>query len=230
MEDCRHLERGIALIVEGATEKTFYQVYLERCCDRSPRMEMRRALIGGDIGFVVRQGSDCERLVLFHSMDTITQMPNAGSWFNRVCVEGFPGIPWDVFLCYDADEYSYPISKFHEGDWETLRSEIEAHADTVFDLAAQADIEDIMLCDYSGVLAWLELPPETPIPSGRNGKNRLRRLFRLSGVRGAYHAGERSRPLIETLSMKRIEANAPFDLRCLRECVFGNLLDLTVEK
>ena len=40
----RTFERGIALIVEGATEKMFYQVYLERCCDACPPAHMDKEL------------------------------------------------------------------------------------------------------------------------------------------------------------------------------------------
>ena len=32
-----------------------------------------------------------------------------------------------------------------------------------FDLAAEADIEDVLMCDYAGVLAWLLLAPDTPV-------------------------------------------------------------------
>lgn len=216
----RTFERGIALIVEGATEKMFYQVCLERCCDACPPAHMDKELLDGDVCFVIRGCSHGERLVMFHSMDTITQMPNAGAWFNRACKGKFPAVPWSVFLCYDADEYNHPVSKFREGDWARLREEIEEGAENVFDLAAEADIEDVLMCDYAGVLAWLLLAPDTPVPSGRNGKNKLRRLFQLSGRRGAYHAGERSRGFVESLDMAQIEAQVPFDLGELRRRVF----------
>lgn len=48
----RTFERGIALIVEGATEKMFYQVYLERCCDACPPAHMDKELLDG--GCVLR--------------------------------------------------------------------------------------------------------------------------------------------------------------------------------
>ena len=138
----RTFERGIALIVEGATEKMFYQVYLERCCDACPPAHMDKELLDGDVCFVIRGCSHGERL------------------------------------------------------------------------------EDVLMCDYAGVLAWLLLAPDTPVPSGRNGKNKLRRLFQLSGRRGAYHAGERSRGFVESLDMAQIEAQVPFDLGELRRRVF----------
>ena len=93
----RTFERGIALIVEGATEKMFYQVYLERCCDACPPAHMDKELLDGDVCFVIRGCSHGERLVMFHSMDTITQMPNAGAWFNRACKGKFPGCSVECF-------------------------------------------------------------------------------------------------------------------------------------
>lgn len=213
-------QQGVALIVEGATEKVFYQVFLERCCREYPELHMRRQLIEGDVSFVVEGFAHGERLVVFHSMDTITQMPNAGAWFRNVCKLRFPTLPWCVFLCYDSDEYHYPVTKFHEGDWERLRDEIDLSADAICDLTAEADIEDVMLGDYAGVLSWLGLSADTVRPSGRNGKSCMRSLFRLSGRRGAYHTGERSRPLVEALDMRLIEGAALVDLGRLRRTVF----------
>ena len=65
----RTFERGIALIVEGATEKMFYQVYLERCCDACPPAHMDKELLDGDVCFVIRGCSHGERLVMFHGHD-----------------------------------------------------------------------------------------------------------------------------------------------------------------
>ncbi|BAK44978.1 hypothetical protein [Eggerthella sp. YY7918] len=214
------LQQGVALIVEGTTEKVFYQVYLEYCCLHYSGFQIERQFINGDLSFIVK-GPDCEGcLVVFHSMDTITQMPNAGAWFKNVCKASFATLPWRVFLCYDSDEYHYPVTKFHEGDWERLREEIGLDAEGIYDLTAEADIEDVMLCDYEGVLSWLGLPADTVRPSGRNGKSCMRNLFRLSGERGAYHTGERSRPLVEALDMNAIERAALVDLRTLRQVIF----------
>ena len=58
----RTFERGIALIVEGATEKMFYQVYLERCCDACPPAHMDKELLDGDVCFEAahtESGSSC---------------------------------------------------------------------------------------------------------------------------------------------------------------------------
>ena len=64
------------------------------------------------------------------------------------------------------------FSKFHQGDWKRLRDDIDEAAESVTDLAASADIEDIMLCDLEDVLVFLNLPAGTPLPRGRKGKVR----------------------------------------------------------
>ena len=58
----RTFERGIALIVEGATEKMFYQVYLERCCDACPPAHMTpTSIIIPSPSFVKATGLGCVR-------------------------------------------------------------------------------------------------------------------------------------------------------------------------
>ena len=51
-----------------------------------------------------------------------------------------------------------------------LHESISPAAQKVVDLAAEADIEDVMLCDLPGVLPFLGLPPETEMPPGREGE------------------------------------------------------------
>lgn len=55
---------------------------------------------------------------------------------------------------------------------------ISSTAQRVVDLAAKADIEDVMLCDLPGVLSFLGLPPETEMPPGNKGKTKLKKLYR----------------------------------------------------
>lgn len=65
-------------------------------------------------------------------------------------------MPWTVYLCYDTDSSNSNISKFYEGDWKILRQDLEkSKTTTIVDLAASADIEDIMLYDIESVLAFL---------------------------------------------------------------------------
>jgi len=77
-------------------------------------------------------------------------------------------INWVVFLCYDTDSHNRDISQFYEGDWSELRKSIENNSRTsIFDLAASADIEDIMLLDIDGVCSFLEILL-CPIPFGED--------------------------------------------------------------
>lgn len=111
---------------------------------------------------------------------------------------------WWVFLCYDVDDYKEDISKFYEGDWATLRSSLNK-AKAVIDVAAAADIEDVMLCDLNSICNYLGcIVPESL--KGRKGKIKLKNLFRDNGQ--TYHEGKKARTVIESLDMNiLIEAN-----------------------
>ena len=82
----------------------------------------------------------------------------------------------------------------------------------VVDLAAKADIEDVMLCDLPGVLSFLGLPPETEMPPGNKGKTKLKKLYRKVAPNKAYHSGERAKDLVSHLDMAEIRASAPVPL------------------
>ena len=96
-------------------------------------------------------------------------MTNSATWFHRACVKEYSNIGWSVFLCYDTDAYNSDITKFHEGDWLRLRQSIESDAESIADLAAQADIEDVMLCDFQGVLAFLGFGQQYSDAQGAQG-------------------------------------------------------------
>ena len=89
---------------------------------------------------------------------------------------------------------------------------ISPTAQRVADLAAKADIEDVMLCDLPGVLSFLGLPPETEMPPGNKGKTKLKKLYRKVAPNKAYHSGERAKDLISHLDMAEIRASAPVPL------------------
>lgn len=93
-----------------------------------------------------------------------------------------------------------------------LRESISPAAQKVVDLAAEADIEDVMLCDLPGVLSLLGLPPETEMPPGNKRKTKLKKLFRKVAPNKAYHSGERAKGLISHLDMAEIRASAPVPL------------------
>ena len=55
---------------------------------------------------------------------------------------------------------------------------ISPAARKVVDLAAEADIGDVMPCDLPGVPSFLGLPPEAEMPPGNKGKTKLKKLYR----------------------------------------------------
>ena len=82
----------------------------------------------------------------------------------------------------------------------------------VVDLAAEADIGDVMPCDLPGVPSFLGLPPEAEMPPGNKGKTKLKKLYRKVAPNKAYHSGERAKDLISHLDMAEIRASAPVPL------------------
>lgn len=205
-------DAGVAFIVEGQTEEEFYRQYLFWACLNHHGSYIREGRDLGEVCYVVcNEGR--ETLVKFMSMNSISQITNSGAWFLRSCAARHLGIPWHVFLAYDTDGHSAPVSQFHEGDWAALRGEIGASAASVTDLAAEADIEDVMLLDAEGVLAFLGLPLDTKIPAGGKGKSKMRRLHRMVSVRNAYHEGSKAGPLIKSLDMGLVASRSsiPFE-------------------
>lgn len=156
--------------------------------------------------------SDDKRVVMMTSVNSVSQMTNSATWFERSCIGDFPEISWTVFLCYDTDEYCSDITMFHEGDWARLRGSIASQARAVIDLAAEADIEDVILCDLPGVLSFLGPPPQTEVPPGNKGKTKLKKLHRMVAVNKTYLSGERAKELIACLDMLVIKRNAPIPL------------------
>ncbi len=196
---------GIAFIVEGDTEKVFYTEYLIDICKKQDYLiDKIESSDGNDYVVTAKEKSI---LVKFHRVGTIGQMTNAGIWFNRACCLRHGALSWHVFLAYDTDSYNDPITKFHEGDWQILRSDL-ASAKSVTDLAAHADIEDVFLADYEGVLNYLGLPLKTEIPHKEKGKRIMQHLFRTVAPNRTYHAGNRARDLICSLDFEVLkEAN-----------------------
>lgn len=204
-------DKGLAFIVEGSTEKVFYLEYLRRLCE-ARSLRLGKVVDSQEDMYAIYSKDAAHTLVMFNSVDSVTQMTNSATWFRRACCSEYPDVPWTVFLCYDTDEYNSEITKFYEGDWLMLRNSISKQAARIIDLAAEADIEDVLLCDYFGVLAFLGLPKKTPVPEGNKGKTKLKKLYRKVAINNAYHSGERARDLIRALDMETLKASAPIPL------------------
>lgn len=202
--------RGLAFIVEGPTEKVFYLEYLSQLC-KAKGLALRKDLETQEDRYAITS-PDSEKVIMMTSVNSVSQMTNSATWFGRACIGENPEIAWTVFLCYDTDEYNSDITKFHEGDWTMLRASIAPAAKKIVDMAAEADIEDVILCDLPGVLSFLGLPPETKMPPGNKGKTKLKKLYKKVAPNKAYHSGERARGLIAHLDMAKIKASAPIPL------------------
>ena len=204
---------GIAFIMEGKTEKVFYISFLDYICASNPDIEFVKGISeDGDIYFV--WSSLTKRIIIkIFVVGTISQITNSGSWFANKCSKKIR-VPWSVYLCYDTDSSTADISKFYEGDWKLLRTALKkAHADNIIDLAASADIEDIMLYDIEGICKFLRIPVLREIP-GRKGKAKMKMLYRSCGL--TYHEAERALPLIESLDFNKIMEKGPIDLKGLK--------------
>lgn len=203
---------GIAFIVEGATERVFYEHYIRKMAGDKCIGPPEALQHDGDRDDLFIAGNKGSVLVRFNNVGTVTQMPNSAAWFKRACYAKWPTVPWTVFLCYDTDSYHAPVTKFQSESWALLRNDLEDVAEDVIDIAAAADIEDVMLADFGGVLRYLELDASTPLPSGGKGKSKMKKLFKMRSVRQPYHEGEKALPLIQALDMGVILAAAPVPL------------------
>lgn len=207
---------GMAIIAEGATERVFYSEYVLHVA-RKGGCSVTQFEEVDETGYVLANNGGTV-LVKIHDVGTVSQIPNAGRWFQRMCFARHATTPWCVFLAYDTDEYNSPISKFREGDWALLRRDL-SDASEVIDLAAEADIEDVMLCDLSSVLNFLGLPPTCPLPCGGKGKSKMKKLFREVAPYNAYHSGERARSLIQALDFTVIASSSPVPLNRIDEMI-----------
>lgn len=88
----------------------------------------------------------------------------------------------------------------------------KAKAKEIIDLAASADIEDVMLVDLEGICEYLGIPVPREL-KGRKGKAKMKALYRSCG--NTYHEGEKSADMVESLDFQKIIAKGPIDLNRL---------------
>ncbi|MDE6411964.1 MAG: hypothetical protein K2L02_05475 [Clostridia bacterium] len=198
--------KGIALILEGATELVFYEEFLLNLSNKNNFNISKETDEETFQEFYEVKTSNNYLSIKLNNVGTITQITNQGEWFKNNCYRKHK-TQWKVFLCYDTDSPNRDVSKFNEGDWKRLKDELLLYGTNVVDLAASYDIEDVLLTDLENVLKFLKLPKDTKIPSGKSGKSKMKKLFRLAGK--PYHEGERSRELIKSLNFQTIIDNSP---------------------
>ena len=211
--------KGIAFILEGDTEKEFYLSFLTfLCAKHGVTLEKQINCSNPDIIYKVNTTKEIF-LIKFHVVNTITQMPQSARWFTTQCYDKNKSIPdWSVFLCYDTDDYKNDITKFNEGDWAILKNSLKKKANRVIDIAAAADIEDVMLTDLLGISNFLGGLDDLTIPTGRKGKSKMKKLYRRAGQ--TYHEGTRARPMIDSLNMQCIMDNSIVPLREIEKILF----------
>ena len=206
--------RGIAFIMEGTTEKVFYRTYLQWLAEKNNcTFEKLKVSDSGDIPFVWKNANE-KILIKFNIVGTVTQVVHSGRWFANACAKKYK-IPWNVYLCYDTDSPENDISKFYQDDWKLLRESIqEAKATRIIDLAARADIEDVMLVDCLGVCNFLQISVPEKL-AGRQGKAKMKALYR--GVGRTYHEGDRASGMIESLDFQKIMEEGPIAMKYLKD-------------
>jgi len=210
---------GIAFVLEGSTEKIFYLNLLKYFADIDKKIVFKKVILEEEGEIFYEWTSETKKIIIkIYVVGTITQISNSGKWFLSKCSEKLK-IPWSVYLCYDTDSPKADISKFYEGDWKRLREVInKGRTKKIVDLAASADIEDILLYDLEGICGFLNIPvPDTL--TGRKGKAKMKALYRSCGA--TYHEGDRAENMINALNKEKIITNAPLDLQQLKKDIFG---------
>ncbi len=209
-------EEGYAFILEGDTEREFYMAFLEHLCQKNAA-QMKRTFdeFDPDIIYELKTKTK-EAIIKFNIVGSISQVPRVGNWVKAQCIEKYHPCEWYAFLCYDQDDYKQKISKFYEGDWKTLRDSLSNSCE-VIDVAAMADIEDVMLSDIKSVCAYLDCDIPEKL-KGTRGKIKLKNLFRENGT--YYHEGKRARPLIDCLDMELLMTNDILPLKEIEKIIF----------
>jgi len=212
--------RGVAFICEGQTERVFYHSMLEYYLSKHRDYRVIKELDRNLCEYQLVLENDLQSvLVKTFTVGTIianTQAP--ANWFKNSCKQQHKQIDWTVFLCYDTDSHNKDVSQFQEGDWKELKKSIKKNKQTsIIDLAASADIEDIILLDMEGVCSFLGIIL-CPIPVGRKGKSKLKKIFRDNG--SCYHEGERAKPLIDHLDKEIIISKSGIPFKMIDEVCF----------
>ena len=206
--------KGIAFIMEGSTEKVFYRSFMTWLANRQGcKFEKIDALDTGEVLFEWINGDETI-LIKINVVGAVTQLVHSGKWFSNTCAKRYR-IPWNVYLCYDTDSHDYDISKFYRDDWKLLREELKkSKAKKIVDLAARADIEDVMPIDLLGICRYLGIAPPEKL-AGRKGKAKMKALYRSCGK--TYHEGEKSADMVGKINYEKIIRDGPIPLNLLVE-------------
>lgn len=174
--------RGIVFFVEGDTEIEFYKVLVQWLQKQNPQSARSHRIIYRNIKGIKNFQNKIFRI------------------FNNQIVRDNPGIKFDVVLCYDADVFEY--ARKPPVDWKLLEVDLKrAGANRIIHIKARYSIEDWFLKDYSGILTFLRLPQDTPLPGG-TGIQKLKSLFKRAN--NVYIKGSNLKGFIHQLDMDKI--------------------------
>lgn len=210
---------GIALIMEGDTEKYFYEEVLNRICEDND-IQLTKEEDNDELSdFFILSKKEKKIVLKMKNAETITQITNQYLWFKNYCIEKFNNI-WHVVLCYDTDGNNY--SAFTNDDWKTLRNNISKHKNvkTILDCTADRDIEDLFLIDLEGVLLFLGIDNLVKLEDlrGRKGKVKMKNLY-TDYTELTYHEGKRALPLIKSLNIRKIINHSNNNINKLEEII-----------
>ena len=207
---------GVAFVLEGATEKVFYLSIMKYLASLNSDVTFEKSISeeDGEVYYVWKHNENII-LIKLYVVGTVTQVVHSGKWFENKCAKQYK-IPWSVYLCYDTDSPNADVSKFYDGDWKRLRTTItKAKAQQIIDLAASADIEDILLIDVEGICRFLGMETVPEKIRGRKGKAKMKALYRSCGT--TYHEGEKAETMIQSLNYEKIIEQAPIELKKLKD-------------
>jgi len=218
---------GMSLIMEGDTEKYFYEEILNRICIDN-EINLTKAFDDDELSnYYILSKNDKNILIKIKNAETITQITNQFLWFKNFCADKYSHMPWDVFLCYDTDGNSFLT--FTQLDWKTLRDNINqiSNVNTIVDCCADRDVEDLFLIDMEGIKRFLNINEDVKVEDlkGRKGKIKLKNLYMDYTINMRYHEGKRALSLIQSLDLRKIIEHPDNNIDKLEKLIINKLDD-----
>lgn len=212
------IDLEIAFICEGETEEVFYKTLVQKYS-----MIMKAEHYGNDnldgTAIIIRTEEKSVR-ISFKCTSTCSQITNQVEWIRNEYADKIRNRDICIYICYDTDSYREDITRFEEGDWEYFIKQIEKISGeiNIIQLAAKAQIEDIMLIDKNGIKKYLGLT-EIAIPNKSKGKYKMREVFKQANK--CYREGYRSERFINSLDFEYICKNCEIiDLKQVIDNIF----------
>lgn len=194
-------KKGIVLLVEGDTEKTFYTRLIQYLQDKNSTKKRIEKLHIVNLKGVGNYGN---------------KGPN--KFKNEICRDN-PDVEYNVFCAYDMDVFqsAFIYAMKPPVDWKIVEKALRKHgALQVFHLKAFYMIEDWFLVDLEGLCKFLEI--DVVQPKGKNALEKIKNLFRKKNK--IYQKGSTDQ-FISYLSMEKIYTQFYEVLNPLETCLFA---------